>query len=131
VHVGGGTITVTTHGSITATGVDELIVTDAAGRILASPADPRMLGRALALDGSRTDSDGAWAGVAQLGGLDHVVARVPVLNNKGQLVGTVISRPPVPDHGRPVRRRRAEPADLPRCGRHPRGGRIVVARPRG
>ena len=75
----------------TTTGVDELIVTDAAGRILASPADPRMLGRALALDGSRTDSDGAWAGVAQLGGVDHVVARVPVLNNKGQLVGTVIS----------------------------------------
>jgi len=50
-----------------------------------------MLGRALALDGSRTDSDGAWAGVAQLGGVDHVVARVPVLNNKGQLVGTVIA----------------------------------------
>ena len=75
----------------TTTGVDELIVTDAAGRILASPADPRMLGRALALDGSRTDSDGAWAGVAQLGGVDHVVARVPVLNNKGQLVGTVIA----------------------------------------
>jgi sensor histidine kinase regulating citrate/malate metabolism len=75
----------------TTTGVDELIVTDAAGRTLASPADPRMLGRALALDGSRTDSDGAWAGVAQLGGVDHVVARVPVLNNKGQLVGTVIA----------------------------------------
>lgn len=75
----------------TTTGVDELIVTDTAGRILASPADPRMLGTALTLAGTRTDSDGAWAGVAQLGSVDHVVARVPVLNNKGELVGTVIA----------------------------------------
>ncbi|TFB47006.1 sensor histidine kinase [Cryobacterium tagatosivorans] len=75
----------------TTTGVDELIVTDAAGRVLASPADPRMLGTTLRLDAGRKGYAGAWAGVAQLGTVDHVVARVPVLSNSGELIGTVIA----------------------------------------
>ena len=75
----------------TTTGVDELIVTDAAGRVLASPADPRMIGTTVLPDVGRKGSDGAWAGIAQLGTVDHVVGRVPVLSNSGELVGTVIA----------------------------------------
>lgn len=75
----------------TTTGVDELIVTDPAGRILASPADPRLLGGVLTLTGPRAGSDGSWSGVAPLGRLDHVVARVPVLDNAGRLVGMVVA----------------------------------------
>ncbi|TFD83075.1 sensor histidine kinase [Cryobacterium psychrotolerans] len=75
----------------TTTGVDELIVTDAAGLVLASPADPRMLGTTVQLNVDRKGYDGAWAGVAQLGTVDHVVGRVPVLSNSGELIGTVVA----------------------------------------
>ncbi|MGO4104217.1 ATP-binding protein [Leifsonia sp. YAF41] len=74
----------------TTTGVDELLVTDAAGRVLASPADPRLLGRTEHPSDS-PNSDGAWAGVAPIGEIDHVVARVPVLDNAGRLVGMIIA----------------------------------------
>lgn len=74
----------------TTTGVDELLVTDAAGRVLASPADPRLLGR-IEHPSDSPNSDGAWAGVAPIGEVDHVVARVPVLDNAGRLVGMIIA----------------------------------------
>ncbi|MEO6199707.1 MAG: ATP-binding protein [Cryobacterium sp.] len=75
----------------TTSGVDELIVTDVTGRVLASPADPRMLGTTLRLGVARHGYDGAWAGVAPLWAVDHVVARVPVLSQTGELIGTVVA----------------------------------------
>ncbi|GAA3859935.1 ATP-binding protein [Leifsonia kafniensis] len=79
----------------TTTGVDELLVTTADGRVLASPADPRLLGSTVhpsgPIDTSGADSDGAWAGVAPIGNIDHVVARVPILDNAGHLVGMIIA----------------------------------------
>ena len=75
----------------TTTGVDQLIITDAAGRIIASPADPRMLGAVLAIDPTPDESDAAWAGVAPIGARDHVVAEVPVLSNSGEVVGSVVA----------------------------------------
>ncbi|WP_240607416.1 sensor histidine kinase [Cryobacterium aureum] len=81
----------------TTTGVDQLIVTDAGGRIIASPADPRLLGAVLAIDSTPDESDAAWAGVAPIGTRDHVVARVPVLSNAGVVVGTVVAAHEFPD----------------------------------
>jgi len=78
----------------TTTGVDELIVTDAAGRVLASPADPRLLRTTLQLE--EKPSDGAWAGQVALGGVDHVVGQVPVLSDDGAVVGTIIAGRQVP-----------------------------------
>ncbi|MBG6213628.1 two-component system CitB family sensor kinase [Cryobacterium sp. CAN_C3] len=75
----------------TTTGVDQLIVTDAAGRIIASPADPRLLATGLAIDPTPDGSDAAWAGVAPLGTRDYVVAQVPVLSNSGEVVGSVVA----------------------------------------
>ncbi|MBG6058917.1 two-component system CitB family sensor kinase [Cryobacterium sp. MP_M5] len=80
----------------TTTGVDELLVTDAIGRVLASPADPRLLGGSLRLEGPRPASDGSWSGVAPLGTVSHVVARVPVLDNAGRLVGMIVAGRQVP-----------------------------------
>ncbi len=73
------------------TGVDQLIVTDAVGRIIASPADPRLLATDLAIDPTPDESDAGWAGVAPIGTRDHVVAQVPVLSNSGLLVGSVVA----------------------------------------
>ncbi|QWT24528.1 Spo0B domain-containing protein [Subtercola sp. PAMC28395] len=78
----------------TTTGVDELIVTDAAGLVLASPADPRLLRSTLQLE--EAPSDGAWTGEVALGGVDHVVAQVPILSDAGTLVGTIIAGRQVP-----------------------------------
>ena len=75
----------------TTTGVDQLIVTDADGRVIASPADPRLLATDLAIDPTPDESDAAWAGVAPIGTRDYVVAQVPVLSNAGALVGTVVA----------------------------------------
>ena len=80
----------------TTTGVDELLVTDPIGRVLASPADPRLLGGSLRLEGPRPASDGSWSGVAPLGTVSHVVARVPVLDNAGRLVGMIVAGRQVP-----------------------------------
>jgi len=78
----------------TTTGVDELIVTDPAGRVLASPADPRLLRTTLTPD--TTTFDGAWTGDFPLGGVDHIVGQVPVLSDDGLLVGTIITGRKVP-----------------------------------
>ena len=79
----------------TPTGVDELLVTNATGRVLASPADPRLLGSTVRPSGltdhSGPDFDGAWAGVSPINDVDHVVARVPVLDNAGHLVGMIVA----------------------------------------
>ncbi|SEO06193.1 GHKL domain-containing protein [Cryobacterium sp. TMT1-3] len=75
----------------TTTGVDQLLVTDAAGRVIASPADPRLVGSVLAIDPTPDTSDAAWAGVAPIGANDNVVAQVPVLSNSGEVVGTVVA----------------------------------------
>ncbi|MFC6355222.1 sensor histidine kinase [Luethyella okanaganae] len=71
----------------TTTGVDELIVTDPDGRVLASPADPRLLRTTLAIGGG----DGAWAGEAAIGSVAHVAGSVPVLGDSGALVGYMIA----------------------------------------
>ncbi|WP_241978265.1 ATP-binding protein [Cryobacterium sp. Hz9] len=75
----------------TTTGVDQLIVTDAAGRIIAAPADPRLLTTDLAIGATPGASDAAWAGVAPIGAQDYVVAQVPVLSNSGKVVGSVVA----------------------------------------
>ncbi|WP_233201751.1 ATP-binding protein [Cryobacterium sp. Y11] len=75
----------------TTTGVDQLLITDADGRIIASPADPRMLGTDLAIDPTPDESDAAWAGVAPIGANDYVVAEVPVLSNSGEVVGSIVA----------------------------------------
>ncbi|WP_233193182.1 ATP-binding protein [Cryobacterium sp. Y29] len=75
----------------TTTGVDQLIVTDAVGRIIASPADPRLLTTDLAIDATPDESDAAWAGAAPIGANDYVVAQVPVLSNSGEVVGSVVA----------------------------------------
>jgi two-component system CitB family sensor kinase len=75
----------------TTNGVDQLIVTDPTGYVLASPADPRLLGGTLMVGPTDENSRGSWSGGATIGTADHVVARVPVLGNSGRVVGTVIS----------------------------------------
>ncbi|MCU1443644.1 MAG: histidine kinase [Cryobacterium sp.] len=75
----------------TTNGVDQLIVTDPTGYVLASPADPRLLGGTLIVGPTDENSRGSWSGGATIGTADHVVARVPVLGNSGRVVGTVIS----------------------------------------
>ncbi|MDJ0350442.1 ATP-binding protein [Cryobacterium sp. PH29-G1] len=72
-------------------GVDQLIVTDAGGHILASPADPQLLATNLAIDPTPDESDAGWSGVAPIGVNDYVVAQVPVLSDSGVVVGTVVS----------------------------------------
>ncbi|TFD89300.1 GHKL domain-containing protein [Cryobacterium serini] len=80
----------------TTTGVDQLIVTDADGRIIASPADPRLLTTDLAIDATSNESDAAWAGAAPIGANDYVVAQVPVLSNSGEVVGSVVAARQLP-----------------------------------
>lgn len=78
------------EGLRTTSGVDLLIATDAAGRVLASPADPEDLGNTLRV-GPAGASQAAWSGSAEIGGTGYIVARVPVLGNNGRVVGTVIA----------------------------------------
>ena len=75
----------------TTTGVDQLLVTDVDGRVIASPADPRLLTTDLAIDPTPDESDAAWAGIAPIGTNDYVVAQVPVLSNAGEVVGSVVA----------------------------------------
>ena len=75
----------------TTTGVDQLLIADADGRIIASPADPRMLATDLAIDPTPDESDAGWAGVAPIGANDYVVAEVPVLSNSGEVVGSIVA----------------------------------------
>jgi sensor histidine kinase regulating citrate/malate metabolism len=75
----------------TTSGVDQLIVTDAAGRVLASPADPLLVGGSLTVGPTGAGSNGAWSGTANIDTVGHIVARVPVLSDSGRLVGTVIA----------------------------------------
>lgn len=77
----------------TTTGIDQLIATDTAGRVIASPADPRLLGSILALHGT---PNGAWSGAVKLGAVDNVVAEVPVLADNGAIVATVIAAREIP-----------------------------------
>ncbi|HEY8913775.1 sensor histidine kinase [Lacisediminihabitans sp.] len=77
----------------TTTGIDQLITTDTAGRVIASPADPRLLGSVLALHGT---PNGAWSGAVKLGAVDNVVAEVPVLADNGAIVATVIAAREIP-----------------------------------
>ncbi|TFD14958.1 GHKL domain-containing protein [Cryobacterium sp. TMT1-2-2] len=75
----------------TTTGVDQLLVTDVDGRVIASPADPRLLTTDLAIDPTPDESDAAWAGIAPIGTNDYVVAQVPVLSKTGEVVGSVVA----------------------------------------
>jgi two-component system CitB family sensor kinase len=76
----------------TTSGVDQLIVTDASGRVLASPADPRLLGSSLNVGPTGAGShQGAWSGSDDIDTVSHIVARVPVLSDTGRVVGTVIA----------------------------------------
>ena len=75
----------------TTTGVDQLLITDVDGRVIASPADPRLLTTDLAIDPTPDESDAAWAGIAPIGTNDYVVAQVPVLSNAGEVVGSVVA----------------------------------------
>ena len=75
----------------TTTGVDQLLVTDVDGRVIASPADPRLLTTDLAIDPTPDESDAAWAGIALIGTNDYVVAQVPVLSTAGEVVGSVVA----------------------------------------
>jgi len=77
----------------TTTGVDQLLATDTAGRVIASPADPRLLGSVLPRHGTPS---GAWSGAAILGTVDHVVAEVPVLANDGAVVATIVAAREIP-----------------------------------
>ena len=75
----------------TTTGVDQLLITDVDGRVIASPADPRLLTTDLAIDPTPDESDAAWAGIALIGTNDYVVAQVPVLSTAGEVVGSVVA----------------------------------------
>jgi two-component system CitB family sensor kinase len=75
----------------TTTGVDQLIVADAANRVIASPADPRLLRSTLTLHDGRLNSNGAWSGAATIGSIDHVVAQVPVLDDEGTVIATAVA----------------------------------------
>ena len=80
----------------TTTGVDQLIVTDPTGRVIASPADPRLLKTSIVLRGGQTRSTGVWSGSAKLGTIEHVVAEVPVLDDSGDVIATVIAAREIP-----------------------------------
>ncbi|TFD50212.1 PAS domain-containing protein [Cryobacterium frigoriphilum] len=84
----------------TTTGVDQLIVTDAAGRVIASPADPRLLGTTLVpgrADTGTNGAGGAWGGEAPLGTKPHVLGQVPVISNSGGQVATIIAGREIPE----------------------------------
>jgi sensor histidine kinase regulating citrate/malate metabolism len=84
----------------TTTGVDHMIVTDTGGRVIASPADPRLLGTTLvpnAGDEKGPAPGGAWGGETALGAAPHVVGLVPVISNAGGQVATIISARKTPE----------------------------------
>ncbi|HWU45854.1 MAG TPA: ATP-binding protein [Humibacter sp.] len=90
-------LTVQTESLRATTGVDQLIVTDVSGRVVASPVDPRVLRTTLSLRPAAQRSNGGWAGPAQLGRDSYVVAQVPVLADDGRFIGTVIAAREFPD----------------------------------
>lgn len=75
----------------TSTDVDHLIVTDADGLVLASPASPELVGEANLIGATPSSFGGAWAGVARIAEVPHIVASVPVFSTGSELVGRVIA----------------------------------------
>ncbi|KQS63899.1 sensor histidine kinase [Modestobacter sp. Leaf380] len=72
----------------TTSDVDSIVVTDAAGLVLAAPDDPRLLRTTLTPgDG---DAAAGWSGGTTLGDRDVRAARAPVLGDDGALLGTVV-----------------------------------------
>lgn len=69
-------------------GASYVIVARADGTILTSP-DPRQVGEVLELHGSPVLTGRSWVGVAEDGGDRYVVAHVPVLGDRGRILGLV------------------------------------------
>lgn len=75
----------------TSTDVGHLIVTDADGVVLASPASPELVGEANLIGAMPSGFGGAWAGAAQIAEVPHIVASVPVYSSGSELVGRVVA----------------------------------------
>lgn len=69
-------------------GASYVIVARADGTVLTSP-DPRQVGEALDLDDSPVLTGRSWVGVTEEGGDRYVVGHVPVLSDRGQILGVV------------------------------------------
>jgi sensor histidine kinase regulating citrate/malate metabolism len=69
-------------------GASYVIVARADGTVLTSP-DPRQVGEALELRGSPVLTGRSWVGVAEEGGDRYVVGHVPVLDDRGRILGLV------------------------------------------
>jgi sensor histidine kinase regulating citrate/malate metabolism len=72
----------------TVSGVSFVVITPRDQKILTSP-DPRQLGQRLPLGESNVLEGRAWTGVVSVAGTTSVVAHVPVISEKGDLLGIV------------------------------------------
>ena len=72
-------LTTTAEQLRTTSDVAVLLVADPAGRVVASPADPRLAGTDLPVPSAAERDDPSWLGRVVLGGRPVVAARVPVL----------------------------------------------------
>ncbi|PPF89941.1 hypothetical protein C5C03_03350 [Clavibacter michiganensis] len=79
--------------------VDQILALDAAGTVISSPADPRLYRTRAPLGAVGEGPQRAWTGPAQLLGQDVVAARVPVVDDTGKTVGSVVAARTVPDLG--------------------------------
>lgn len=77
-------------------GADHVIIADARGTVLTSP-DPDQPGRPLPLGGSTVLSGRSWVGEVRAGGVDSLVAHVPVIGRDARIVGVVAAGRETPD----------------------------------
>ncbi|MBI5161699.1 MAG: Spo0B domain-containing protein [Micrococcales bacterium] len=68
---------------------DLLLVTDPRGKVLSSPADPRLLGSDVRV-GEGSPGRG-WSGIAAIGATEYAAARAPILSDSGTLEGVMIA----------------------------------------
>ncbi|WP_432570257.1 sensor histidine kinase [Kineococcus sp. SYSU DK005] len=91
-------LTVTVEQLRTTSDVAAVLAADPSGRVVASPADPRLAGTQLPVPSSAERGDASWLGPVQLGGRRTVAASAPVLADEsasgqrgpGGVVGAVL-----------------------------------------
>ena len=83
-------LTATAEQLRTTSDVAVLLVADPAGRVVSSPADPRLAGGRLPAPAGADAADPSWLGEVRLGEARSVAARVPVLADGGAPAGSVV-----------------------------------------
>lgn len=92
-------------------GADHVIIADPRGTVLTSP-DPDQRGQPLPLGASTVLSGHAWVGEVRAGGVDSLVAHVPVIGPGARVVGVVAAGRETPDFFAGVKRAPGEPLGL-------------------